>query len=293
MVKLVDRGVRIRDAVQYSGKLGLNGWWRAQCPFCEEVLGTSGGSDSFGVEMHTGRFICFRCESKGALREHEFFPELGEYHDDDSDWRDRPNKPRQEHVIEPPEEYEPLAGDESFVLAGARDYLYDRGVPEEVVDAAGIGAALDGRLAGRIIVPLRHADRTWYGYSARAFFDGVFPKYLYPPEMPRLLYEGHLLQVETDEPAILVEGVFDALPYWGRAVATLGKPNDEHFRALVTAKRPVVVCFDGDAWTLAKMTAMRLRLRGIRSGYVRLPPKQDPGSVDPDWLCEQVARAIT
>ena len=98
--------------------------------------------------------------------------------------------------------------------------------------------------------------------------------------------------VETDEPVMVVEGCFDALPYWPDAAALLGKPGEAQVRSLLEAKRPVVVVLDGDSWEEGMMLSMDLELQGQRSGYVRLPPKQDPNSVDHNWLRTEVMKCL-
>ena len=104
--------------------------------------------------------------------------------------------------------------------------------------------------------------------------------------------EAALAEV-TDEPALVVEGPFDALAYWPQAVAVLGKPTEPQMLTLLRAVRPVVVVLDGDAWQEAEMLAWRLRFEGQRAGWVRLPPMVDPDEVDPAWLREEARRAIT
>lgn len=51
----------------------------------------------------------------------------------------------------------------------ARRYLETRGVPVEQVDRWGIGYAVDGRLAGRVVIPVRAADGRLAAFVGRAF----------------------------------------------------------------------------------------------------------------------------
>jgi DNA primase len=107
-----------------------------------------------------------------------------------------------------------------------------------------------------------------------------------------VLYNHTALHVETERPVMVVEGVFDALALWPHAVAVLGKPSHFQVDALASAKRPVAIVLDGDAWQEGYALAMRLRLAGQRAGSVTLPPKTDPDEVDRAWLEAAVAECI-
>ena len=114
-------------------------------------------------------------------------------------------------------------------------------------------------------------------------------RYRYAPGGRRALFNEAALHVETDQPVLLVEGVFDAFPYYPNAVAFGGKPTDEQVAALLAAKRPMVSTLDGDAWQEAEALAMRLHLAGKRADWMRLPPGRDPADkkVDPDAVWAQ------
>lgn len=75
------------------------------------------------------------------------------------------------------------------------------------------------------------------------------PKYRYPAGMDRDdVYLAAELELETDEPLLIVEGVFDALAYWPNAIALLGKPTETQIdRIAASAKRPLVAALDADA----------------------------------------------
>jgi DNA primase len=98
------------------------------------------------------------------------------------------------------------------------------------------------------------------------------------------MFNHATLLKETDTPAIIVEGVFDAIAFWPDAVAVLGKPTPAQVYALASARRPIAVVLDGDAWEEGEMLALKLRFEGQRAGSVHLPPRVDPDEVDRDWL---------
>lgn len=283
---------------------------RSEDVACAEVPGTH----SFALADHLLTGNCFRCESRGRIN--MLIPAVA------ADLSE-PSEP--EHDFEPPPGFVALGMEPARSSLSCReplDYLRRRGVSDFVVTEAQIGAVFEGERMheGRIFVPILDSDnRTWRGWSARLWdrpksedpWDDLLglndpapvalgrkrwtpPKYLYPSGMDRahLLYNSAALDDLTDEPLLLVEGVFDALPYYPQAVAFLGKPSEEQVERLMRSERPLVACLDGDAWQIGEMLSMRLRFAGRTAGWVKLPPKEDPGTVDPSWLLTEAERAL-
>lgn len=95
----------------------------------------------------------------------------------------------------------------------ARDYLLRRGVTPEQAARWGLGYAVDGKLASRIVVPARDAAGRLCSYTARAF-AGRGQRYSEPtdeerPDRAAILGE-HLWPVRARREAVLVgEGWFD------------------------------------------------------------------------------------
>lgn len=268
----------VEQALAYARKSGT-GWWRTNCPLC---LGRTGKADRKGalaINPRFGVYQCWKCQASGTIARPSNIPD------------DEPGD-----VVPPamvaPEGFVPLAGDESLSLEPAREYVAGR-VPEDRWEEAQIGACARGPYAGRVIIPiLAENGITWLGWVGRTWTKkGI---YTYPKGMPRgeVLYRGWVLTEESEEPALGVEGVFDALHLWPDAFALLGKASEIQMEALAVARRPVVMVLDGDAWLEACAMAMRLRLYGCRAGYVRLPPKTDPDEVPRSWLDEEVRRAL-
>jgi hypothetical protein len=256
---------------------------RLTCPLCPVRHGKPDRKQSLSVHTLTGAFKCFRCGVAGYL------PGAGFVGADSS--------PVARPKMSLPEGFEFLSGYKlrgSFAAQEARDYLRNRGVCEDLWAAAKIGACLVGRYAGRVVVPIFDAqvESGIAGWVARSWMPAEKP-YLYPSGMHALFYNGDVLQQETDEPAILVEGVFDALACWPNGVACLGKPSDRQFGALLAARRPLAVVLDGDAHEEGAALAMRLRFAGRRAGSVRLPPALDPDEVDGAWLHRQARECLT
>lgn len=293
-----------RDLILSSclgGKTNSKGFVRVNCPVCPGRYGKPDRHHSLGFRPLTGGFRCFRCHVNGRQSGEGFIPP----EEADGPEDDRPK------VIIDDQDFYPMWSKEfrnSPALEDARAFLEARGITEEHWEIANIHAAVGGRYANRIIVP--HEDKeagAWWGFTSRIHpistgwgvvenapmeLGGDAPKVLYPKNMDRTrLYNEEELWVETDRPVMLVEGCLDAVWYLPGCVASLGKPTHDHFEKLKTAKRPVVVCLDGDAWEEGRALAYRLRLYGSLAGSVHLPAQEDPNSVDPDWLRRAVANA--
>lgn len=260
-----------------EARLGLTGWWRCECPFCEYRVGTADKHEAFGLYAATGRYHCFRCGIVGRLRE---VP--------DNYWREPKESDEADILIDPPESFLSLStepGASAIIARPAHRYLADRGVDTTTIASVGIGFCPSGYYSDRIVVPIAAVDGgAWVGWVSRTWVRCERP-YLYPKGMKRsVLFNHAAILVESDDPILVVEGVFDALPYWPIAVACLGKPTQLQMVALASARRPVVMALDGDAWEEGWALAQQLRFAGARAGSVRLPPCSDPNDVDPSWL---------
>ena len=251
------------------------GWIRVTCPFCEWRMGSVDKHASFGLHAGHWWYSCYRCEVKGRLPAP--IEDLEAY-----GFQEAPAAP---DVHEAPEGFsllaqEPAASSMSF--DPARRYLERRRVAHKVVEDVGIGACLEGKFGGRIVVPVKDEAGNWLWYVGRAW-RRTNQRYKYPQGLRRgAMFNRAALSCQTDLPVYIVEGVFDALPHWPHCVACLGKPQDTQLAAIAGARRPVVLALDGDAHEEAWAIAMRLRLRKLQHGklgYAHLPPRTDPGDV--------------
>lgn len=262
-------------------RVNASGNVRVNCPLCPVYFGSVDRGQSLSVQPAKGAWKCWRCMHAGRLP--------GTY------------APTQEvvaptrHVFDPPDGFVPI--DEcrgSIAHAPSVEYL-ERRVGLARARALGFGSCMVGQLAGRVVMPLRdRADLPWWGWVARTVAGDVRPKYRYPPGMERRLFNPLALDLWDDAPALIVEGVFDALPYWPHAVACLGKPTDDHVAIMARSNRPIAVCLDGDAWREGEMLMLRIALCNDRVpvGVVKIPPKEDPGSIEPRALFDAARKAV-
>jgi hypothetical protein len=278
---------------------GPSGWVRGNCPSCETRVGKVDRRQCLGLNVYTARWVCHRCGDGGRI---------GRMPDEWSDLEAPapraiagPKLP----TMDPPDGFFELFdgdGARSRSLDAARQYLTQvRGLSPEVLREARVGACVAGTFAGRVVVPVfgvepeDTGELPWVGYSTRPWVKNYTGMgYRYPRGMPlaTLLYNAAVLQVETDEPVLVVEGVFDAHALWPDAVAALGGTKEGHREQLMSARRPVVLLPDGDAWLKGLYYALQLRFEGQRAGLVHLPPKMDPDEVPVDVLKDAARRSL-
>jgi hypothetical protein len=255
------------------------------------LKGKQDKTQAFAIQVATGVWVCMRCGTSGKLDRLTSWPEPEELAAQLSEL--------EKSAREPPPNCFPLwagPGATADLLEGARAYLRKRKLKDSMWEPAQLQACPSGPYAGRVVVPLLADDRkSWLGWVGRDWTKLNPRKYTNPGGMARerLLYNGIALQVETDEPVYVVEGVFDALAHWPNSVALLGMATGMQVEMLVNAKRPVVVVLDGDAYDHAWALAQQLRFEGQRAGAVRLPPKKDPDEVDSSWLWDEARASLT
>jgi hypothetical protein len=271
------------------------GWQRTRCPLCATRIGSKDWRGGLGLNGSDGKWHCFRCGAFGGL------PEL---RDEDADARTADDALVPAEPVEVAENWYSLAGDEasaSVLFDPAWDFLAQRGVWYELVEQAHIGVCLRGNCAGRVVIPVLNElgdvrQEAWLGWVGRSWQRRGHPMpYRYPKGMKRrgLLWNSAALDVETDVPLLVGEGVFDVLKFWPDGVALFGKPDDLQLDRLVEAPRPVVVCLDGDAHTAGWMMALKLRHLGHpRVGALRLPPGTDPDEIDPFVLRDAAVESL-
>ena len=255
------------------------GWIRCDCPFCASEVGKEDTSACLAVHATLGFFKCWRCGTKGRLDGYE--DEVEEELEDDDD------EPK---PVELPERFVLLADAWGSITGRmAVDYLCSRGVDRAMCAELRIGACFSGYYAGRVVVPLYDMRGELANWTARTWLPNAPKRYRYAPGGRRVLFNERALFVDTHSPVLLVEGVFDAFPYYPNAVAFGGKPTEEHFGTLLGAWRSMVVALDGDAWQESEALALRLVLAGKRADWLKLPAGRDPADkkVDPDALWEQ------
>jgi len=268
-----------------QGGAGATGWVRGDCPFCVSRTGKVDRRRSLGVNVFTGFYVCHKCEVKGKI-------------EIDSDFETPSFLQETKTQIEQPEGFVPLWCDPGLtaeVFSEARGYLRGRGYGRKSWADIKLGAVSSGYFANRIVIPIFKTKNrvTWSGWVARDWTGYAIRKYLYPVGMNRneTMFEAWRLFDDSDAPLMIVEGVFDALPYHGDAIAVLGKPSHGQIELMKQSKRTMIVVLDGDAWETGFALSQKLKLNSCKANYVKLPAGEDPASVDHEWLRDAVKNA--
>jgi DNA primase len=255
----------VRRAIE-GKKPSSTGWIRVLCPFCghdKPTLSVNVSNSRYG-----GYYVCWRasCGAKG------FFTDRSVTFSSD----------RPVTKVGLPLGFQPLTTKSGAIynplLDKYRKYLYGRGVSQEIIDDVGIGYCDRGREANMVVVPIM-TEGSPAGYIARSI---VGKKYSLAPNFDREhhMFNMDALKEETELPVIIVEGVFDALPHWPFAVAALGQLSHRHWELLLSTKRPVVWALDADVQSKNEMYAARMRLHGLKSAWMEIPPGMDPGGAN-------------
>ncbi len=205
---------------------GRRAW--ALCPFHDDHA-----ADNFFVRTqgeHVGTYHCFACKAKGNLIDLVMKLRSMDYKAakafvDSSGKNYEPPRARVRVVERPPVlarrrfqlPRECIMGEplEEWTTL-ARRYVAKRGIDRGEIERYGLGYAVDGRLAGRIVFPVRVGPKgTPASYSARSFC-GAERKYLTPHESEEAdqdsLFGEHLWPGPEERLVICVtEGAINAL----------------------------------------------------------------------------------
>ena len=261
-------------------RAGSNGFVRVNCPVCAYKTGKADRKACLGYAPSTRRWSCWKCGARGRLS--------GDV--DVQTIHDKPCVPDEVKLLELPEGHELLSDEparSSLVYEPALRYVLGRVPSKRAIRELRIGACLEGRFAGRVILPVYDTKNVLRWYVGRSWKKKAKMPYLYPRgARDGVVFNEAALDVETDSPALIVEGMFDAYALWPHAVAVLGKTTDTHLARFRKAKRPIVLVPDGDAYVEGLAQMQRLRMAGIRAGLIKLPPRKDP-----DEMVELVLQA--
>jgi DNA primase len=283
---------------------GRRGW--ARCPWHKDNTPTN-----FFVRLsgeYAGSSHCFSCKNGGSLADlvmhvrscefkeaKKFIQSLGKDYE--------PPKARVRVIRQPAKMgrmlfrlptdiyFEPL----KKWVSGARKYASGRcQITPEEVDLFGLGYAVDGQLASRIVLPWRGADGYVGGYSARTF-AGEEPKYKTPHEddFPDngVMFGEHLWSTAR-ELLVVTEGALNALavrralPEYRIDVGAMG--GSEIFQAqaikMSTFANTIVMTDSDPAGDKAAPALISMIGRYSDCYRVRLPDEKDALDVGKDFL---------
>jgi len=137
------------------------------------------------------------------------------------------------------------------VRRAAINYLYNRGITDQMIEKYQIGFCDKGDHAGRIVIPSYDKKGELNYYIARSWDPMSRAKYKNPKEeKDKIIFWENLIDWKKD--IFLVEGAFDGL-FLDNSIPMLGKHMSELLFETIhnKAKGQVTICLDADAWTNA------------------------------------------
>lgn len=222
---------QVVDVERLLERLGIEAerrgvWLWAPCPYPDHEEDTPSWHirDDVDDERH-GFHKCFGCGRSG-YPVHLVEELLGLDRDDARDWlksseNTAPPKLDLEVEIEEPTVRRSFRLPAGVTLAPlerwvtpARRYAESRNITGAEVDAWGLGYAVDGKLAGRVVLPIRDARGAVVSYAARDYTGQSLRKYLAPGAdegANRAAVFGEHLWGASRDCLVLIEGPVDAL----------------------------------------------------------------------------------
>lgn len=183
--------------------------------------------------------------------------------------------PHNERLTALPPEFTPFCQGDPDKRAIYEDYLISRGVHERLWSLWRLGYAVEGRYAGRLIIPSFDKFGVPNFFSARAILPWIKPKYILPNALKDVISNEHA--IDWSDAVFIVEGPFDqiaighqAICLWGTSIGT------NQINALVTNRPPqIYICLDDDAQKRAFQMAQKLIRYDLNVSIVNMPGK-DP-----------------
>jgi len=159
----------------------------------------------------------------------------------------------------------------------AINYLYNRGISDDVIEKYQIGFCDVGDHNGRIIIPSYNKKGELNYYISRSWDPNSRYKYKNPQaEKDKIIFWENL--IDWDKDIYLVEGAFDGI-FLPNSIPMLGKHMSEILFETIynNAKGDVVICLDADAW--GNSTKLYHELNGgtlyDRIKIIKLPDDKD------------------
>ena len=159
----------------------------------------------------------------------------------------------------------------------AINYLYNRGISDDVIEKYQIGFCDVGDHNGRIIIPSYNKKGELNYYISRSWDPNSRYKYKNPQaEKDKIVFWENM--VDWDKDIYLVEGAFDGI-FLPNSIPMLGKHMSELLFETIynNAKGDIIICLDADAWDNATKLYHELN-GGVMYGrikIIKLPDDKD------------------
>ena len=225
------------------------------CPYCGHH------KKKMSINFSNGYWKCWVCDTRGKniyriVRKFGNYQQRQKYRElqglvDLTDFEEmfkEYNNIEEKQILEMPEGFVSLCNkDLPMDSTDAFRYLSSRGIGRREILKWKIGYCKEGRYAGRIIIPSFDIEGDLNYFIARSYV-GHTRRYLNPPADRDLVFNE--LNIDWDEPVVLVEGVFDAIAAGFNAIPILGstlREGSRLFQAIAVHDTPVYMALDHDA----------------------------------------------
>jgi len=257
------------------------------CPFCKHH------KKKMSVNFSINSFKCWVCDARGKniyrlVRKFGSYQQRQKYLElqgrlDLTEFDklfDQINDIEEKQTIALPEEFVSLCNRRLPIHSREPlGYLRSRGIFQKDILKWKIGYCKKGKYGGRILIPsLNNAGDCNY-FVARSYVNHG-RRYLNPPCGRDIIFNE--LNIDWDEPVILVEGVFDAIVAGENTIPILGSTLREEsnlFRALVANDSPVYLALDPDADKKTNWIARSLIKYDLEVKKVHIGKYDDVGSM--------------
>jgi len=269
------------------------------CPYCEHH------KKKMSVNFSINSFKCWVCDARGKniyrlVRKFGNYKQRQKYLElqgrlDLSEFDDvfnEMNDIEEKQVIDLPAEFISLCNKHLPLSSQTPlDYLRGRGLSKNEILKWKIGYCRKGKYAGRIIIPSFNDNGDCNYFIARSYV-GHGRRYLNPPCGRDIVFNE--LNIDWDEPVIIVEGVFDAIVAGDNAIPILGstlREDSKLFQAIAIHDTPVYIALDPDAekkahWIIRSLMKYDLEIKKLNIGNY-----EDIGSMSPEVFQERLNKA--
>ena len=269
------------------------------CPFCKHH------KKKMSVNFSINSFKCWVCDARGKniyrlVRKFGNYKQRQKYLElqgrlDLSEFDDvfnEMNDIEEKQVIDLPAEFISLCNKHLPLSSQTPlDYLRGRGLSKNEILKWKIGYCRKGKYAGRIIIPSFNDDGDCNYFIARSYV-GHGRRYLNPPCGRDIIFNE--LNIDWDEPVIIVEGVFDAVVAGDNAIPILGstlREDSKLFQAIAIHDTPVYIALDPDAekkahWIIRSLMKYDLEIKKLNIGNY-----EDIGSMSSEVFQERLNKA--
>ena len=268
------------------------------CPYCGHH------KKKMSINFSNGYWKCWVCDTRGKniyriVRKFGNYQQRQKYRElqglvDLTDFEEmfkEYNNIQEKQILEMPEGFVSLCNkDLPMDSTDAFRYLSSRGIGRREILKWKIGYCKEGRYAGRIIIPSFDVEGDLNYFIARSYV-GHTRRYLNPPANRDLVFNE--LNIDWDEPVILVEGVFDAIAAGNNAIPILGSTLREQsrlFQAIAIHDTPVYMALDGDAEKKAEWIIKSMLRYDIEIHKVPID-EEDVGEMDSQEFKERLFSA--